>query len=182
VLATIERINTACLFFGRDFYVQHHPPFMIPEAERANPLYRRYLKEHNPLQHSGTGYGFMAYSMGLSCCYLRETASGPQGYGKVYDGMIFHLRAAVRIGEEPPAQKGLLSRPAYRRLMGRVASASRAILPVAVRRFLRHHSPKLVFRLIDRPRRVDQAQQIMRLEQQLIEDPEAYLIGLTRSP
>lgn len=175
MLATLDRINTACLFFGRDFYLQCRPTFRLSEAERANPEYRQYLKQHNPIPHSGIGYGFMAYSKGLSWYYLRRTHSDCLDCGEVYDEMLFHLRGAVQIGEGPSTKKGIFGWPPYRRFVGIVVSISRSILPVAVRQTLWAYLTTLIGQIIDQPRRLDRAQQIMRIEKQLFEDPEAYL-------
>src|SRR5262249_31311078 len=115
VFATPEHINTACLLFRRDFYLKYRPTFHLSEQERAGAGYRRYLEECAPVPHSGIGYGFRAYTEGLSWYYLREAA--PCEYGKVYDDMIFHLRGAVKRGENRPPGRSVFMRRGYVRFL-----------------------------------------------------------------
>jgi hypothetical protein len=132
-LATIDRINTACLFFRRDFYLTYHPTFLLSEAERADPTFRQYLAEHDPAQHSGIGYGFTAYANGLSWYYLKRDAPVLQPQSAwTFDGLIFHVGGAVRLGE---GHAGVRVDPDRRRLY-RWLMAARFLLPPGVRAFL----------------------------------------------
>ncbi|MGA9347920.1 MAG: hypothetical protein WBW48_03855 [Anaerolineae bacterium] len=176
VIATIERINTACLFFHRDFYLHHCPTFRLSEAECADPKYQQYLKQHNPTPHSGVGYGFMAYSKGLSWYYLQDTIGGSQvDRGKIYDDMIFHLQGAIRLGEGDLEKTGFLYNSAYLRFVHTATSVCRSLMSVAIRKFLRAHFASPIYAFIDRPRELDQAQQINDIKRQLLHDPESYL-------
>jgi hypothetical protein len=98
VFATIEDINTACLFFSRDFYLAYHPTFTLSPKEQASSQYWQYQKEYNSNSHSGIGYGFKAYKERLSFYYLRESTKSDDN-GKIYDDMIFHLIGAINFSQ-----------------------------------------------------------------------------------
>jgi len=125
-LVTIEHVSTACLFFSREFYLKYDPHMMLTAEDRKSPLFSQYIKEHKPVQHSGTGYGFKAFSEGLSCCYLIEDSyqkagrdslfdargvplvylelSNAYSFAATYERMIFHLKGAVQFGDRIPSQ------------------------------------------------------------------------------
>jgi hypothetical protein len=175
VLATIDRINTACLFFDREFYLTHHPTFLLTPEEEANPAYRRYLKEHDPNPHSGIGYGFMAYRNGKSWHYLRHTTRKvPDSAGRIYDDMIFHLGGAVRIGEPFTQPSGILTSARWGRFMKGVAAFARAVTPRPIRAFLVGLFGPVIQRVVDRPQFTLHAREI----RQFLEDPESYLLKL----
>jgi hypothetical protein len=120
-LITLEHVNTAFLFFSREFYLRFRPKLMLTEMDRRSPSFPRYLREHKPIQHSGTGYCFKAFSEGFSCCYLCSDSpkeagqnslfdeEGPLGvveldtkyvFAVTYDHTVFHLKGAVRLGDK----------------------------------------------------------------------------------
>lgn len=176
VLATIDSVNTACLFFHRDFYCHCHPHFLVTEEERASALYKKFLTEHSPLQHSGTGYAYCAYQHGLSWNYLQLTpAHSADQIGDVFDGMIFHLGHAVWIGEQHLQRMNSLQS----RRIHIIAAASRAyrrVVPVNVRREIRWHFARVLWRFVDKPLQMQHAQRI----KQFLQDPEAYIAPIER--
>lgn len=177
VIATIDRINTACLFFHRDFYLSYRPNFLLTPAEEVDPEYRRYLKEYDPIPHSGIGYGFTAYRNGKSWYYLRDTTgSVPDSAGRIYDGMIFHLGGAVRIGEPFAEPSGILTSANWGRFMKGLVAVARSITPRPVRASLIEYFGSAITRVVDRPQYTLQAQEIRRF----IEDPESYLLHLLK--
>ncbi len=181
VLATLPGIHTACLLFRREFYERYHPPLRLSAAVRASPAYREFLTRCQPIEHTGIGYGFTAFTHGLSWATLRQTqGGGPHDHGTVYDDLIFHLRAAVWLGEQSPPPLGLLGSPAYRWLVRVVSAAGRAVLPLAARQRLRGWLAGPFRRLVDRPRAVDRGAQIRHAKSCMVADLEAYLARLPR--
>lgn len=157
-IATIDRINTACLFFDRDFYLRYRPSFLLSPEEKADPRYRRYMEEHDPILHSGIGYGFAAYRNGMSWHYLKDTTPDVPGTaGRIYDRMIFHLGGAVRIGEAFSKPAGGIETPAVGRFMDGLAAAARLVTPRPVRSFLMKRFGALIEQAVDRPRLAHQA-------------------------
>jgi hypothetical protein len=184
VFATVERINTACLFFHRDFYRRYHPTFLLSEAERAEPQYQQYLMEHDPFTHSGIGYGFMAYSKGLSWYYLRsQNGSDSSVYGLVHEDMIFHLGGVVRLREHQFGRASILTTPRYVRFANIISSMVRSILPpdTRARNFLRPWFSALKYHLLDRPRLHSEAQQVKNIQREMVEDLESHLNRLKKS-
>ncbi len=172
VLATIDRINTACLFFSSDFYVRYLPSFLLSPDQTGTREYRRYIAECDPFEHSGIGYGFMAYREGKSWHYLRDTTGVKHHLaGRVYDDMIFHLGGAVRIGEPYAQTSGLLRSPNWGRFMRGAVAVARFLMPRPVRAFLIKHFGSSIERVVDQPQFALQAQAIRRF----MEDPENHL-------
>ena len=98
VIATLNRVDTGCLLFRREFYLNHHPRFLVTEAERASSRFKEYLRQFDPAVHAGIGYGYKAYCEGLEWYYLKETHHGGNTvHGAIFDDMIFHLVDANRI-------------------------------------------------------------------------------------
>jgi hypothetical protein len=173
--ATLDRISTACLMFSRDFYLRHRPAFALSEAQRRDAKYRQYLAEHDPVPHSGIGYGFAAYSNGLSWYYLRDRDDGPPSViGRIYDDMIFHLYGAVRLGERRFENSGVLRSPRYARFADAVAGLARAVLPRRARNYLRARFSAPKYRLLDRPRLRSLSRQVSEAKRQMLEDPDAF--------
>jgi len=183
VFASIDRIQTACLFFTREWFLRYQPPLMLSAAQRADPRYAQYVREHDPIEHSGIGYGFTAYLNGQTWYYLRDTSgAAPGARGRVYDGMIFHLHAGVRMGEQAPRRTGLLSRPFYVRLAYAVARLGRRRLPVRLKWWMRDHLGWFLHPVLDRPRLDAHAAEVEELKRQLYQDPEGYLNKLRPGP
>jgi hypothetical protein len=170
VLATCERINTACLFFHRDFYLQYHPTFLLSEEERASAGYRRYLEEYAPVPHSGIGYGFRAYTEGLSWYYLPVSAAMCE-YGQIYDDMIFHLTGAVRVGEILPVGYSVLSRRRYVHFLQKLSLC----LPDRIKYWVRTRLSVFKERLVNRPLQVYEKEEFELTRTALLEDPDTFL-------
>lgn len=97
-LATIRRIDTGCLIFHRDFWLQFHPTFYPTPVERATPRFAQFSRDHDLIVHSGMGYCYRAYCEGLTWKYLQETNKGGNTiHGALYDDIIFHLMGANRL-------------------------------------------------------------------------------------
>jgi hypothetical protein len=177
VLATIERISTACLFFHRDFFLQHRPTFRLPVDERASSKYKAYIREWDPLQHTGVGYGFKAYSEGLCWYYLKPSTevTDPNAFGRIYDDLVFHLRGATFLGERPAPRLGILRERNYGTFIDMAYRTTSAIIPVRAREFLKTQFRTPIEQLIHRPRAGTQRPQLELARQQLLKDPETYL-------
>ena len=95
-----QKPSTICLCFPREFYLDHRPRLLISEAERAQPAYRRYRREFELIDDSGSGYGFKLFCAGLDWHPLFDTRGGEarNGIGSVYGDLVFHLGGAVRYG------------------------------------------------------------------------------------
>ena len=171
-LATIDRINTACLFFDREFYLRYRPSFLLSTAETESAGYRKYIDEFDPYQHSGIGYGFTAYRNGKSWYYLKDTTGIDYTVaGRVYDDTIFHLGGAVRIGEPYSQPSGGLQSPGWGRFMKIVVAAARVVTPRSLRTFLIQNHSAFIERFVDKPQFTLHAQNIRRFK----ENPEKYL-------
>jgi len=175
--ATIERIQTACLLFGRDWYLRCHPTFRLSAAQRALPTYLQFVTELDPAEHTGIGYGFAAYLNGQSWYSLPNPAKGDENsWGCVYGDMVFHLHGAIRLGDQKAGSRSVLASTLYAQLARTVAAIARRVTPVPARWLLRSRLKTILHRMIDQPRLYAQAQEVEEIKRQLFEDPEAYLM------
>jgi hypothetical protein len=175
--ATIERIQTACLLLGRDWYLRCRPTFRLSAAQRASPRYLQFVTERDPGEHSGIGYGYAAYLNGQSWYSLPNPAKGSaSSWGQVHGDMVFHLHGAIRLGEQKAGSRSVLSRTPYARLTRRVAAIARRVTPVPSRWFLRSRLKTILYQTMDQPRLHVQAQAVDEIRRQLLADPEAYLM------
>ncbi len=176
VLATIDFVSTACLFFHRDFYCAYQPHFRVTEEEGKSTRYHEFLNKHTPHRHSGTSYAYCAYQHELSWNYLQLTpAYSTDQIGDIFDGMIFHLRHATWIGAQIPKQID----PSQNRRVRMIAAASRAyrgIVPVNVRKEIRWHFARVLRRFVDKPLQMQHAQRV----RQFLQNPEAYVTLMER--
>lgn len=183
VLATLDRVNTACLLFHREFFLQHRPTFRLPVDERTSSIYKQYIREWNPLEHSGVGYGFKAYSEGLTWYYL--TLSGKvadaSSFGRLYDDMIFHLRGATFLGERPAPALGILERRRYSSFIDKAYRMTNALIPVRAKELIRNQLRTPIEHLVHRPSAEAQRPRLVQAREKLLEDPEAYLALLQTS-
>jgi hypothetical protein len=171
---TVARIGTACLFFSRDFYVRHAPALLVTGDERSDPVYRRYVREVMPLDHSGIGYGYRAFAKGLGWHSLPLSPPG-ESCGELYGGMIFHLGGAVRVGH------GRARIPGGRAYVSALASVSRAMRRFAGERRWRDGVGKIQRTrmsavkevLVERPR-------LEHARRRLLEDTESFLRDLLK--
>jgi hypothetical protein len=104
--ATDYKPNTSCLFFAREFYLEHRPTFRLSDAERATGTYERYRRRFPHKWDSGVGYGYKAFEAGLTWHPLMRSTKGPDLFGiaNTYGDLIFHLGGAIRF-TEPQSQK-----------------------------------------------------------------------------
>jgi hypothetical protein len=172
VMATVEGINTACLFFGRDFYVGHAPTMLVSEAVRAGPKFREFVGTRRPKDHSGIGYGFAAFAHDLTWNELRLT-SGDDGHACVYDDRVFHLVGMLRL--ETLLASGEAQVPSgWNRAVGR------RLMPQAWRSGLRRCFPSWFNHAVDQPRTALAIGHRDRLLRELLQDPEVFLTRLRR--
>jgi hypothetical protein len=177
---------TACLFFHRDFYLKHHPTFLLSKADRSSPKYKQFCKEAGHLHHSGIGYLFKAYQEGLSWYPLTELHGGDSGYifiSSIYDDCIFHLGSVTKFERRPLGETNLLGirKWVYRHIW---APTVRAILDMGTqqrvlgkKRFVMIRRPlRWGWRHIGRPKFYVPTFEDAR--KQLLEDPESYLNSL----
>ena len=161
---------TACLFFRRDWYLNHHPRFLLTEAERASSEYKLFSQSVRHMVHSGAGYLFKAYTKGLAWYSLTQSNEDTT-LGTVYDDLIFHLYGLVRNASEPFNRNSLLGQPGYVLLLNRVRALSRKIIPNSIKRYLWRRHGRTLGRTLDRPA-------FEYAKDQLKEDPESYLRSL----
>jgi hypothetical protein len=178
--ATIDNINTACLFFSRDFYLGYHPTFTLSPKEQTSSQYWQYQKKYNANSHSGIGYGFKAYTEGLSFYYLRESTKSDDA-GKIYDDIIFHLIGAIHFSEWKAVNIQILGKAGFVKMVEKITLAAKSIIPKRQREWLRK-----IFRLpidyfIDRPRGSLEKAKLRNRTKELFADPEAYLQRLRSS-
>lgn len=132
--ATIDRgPYTSCLFFTRDFYLDHQPHFLLSDAEHSSEAYKKFSRQHLHVLHSGTGYLYRAFVDGLTWCTLNETNLN-DAFGVVYDGSIFHLHGNARLSDIPP--QSMLNKPRVARMLRKTRVLARAVVPWRTRRVL----------------------------------------------
>jgi hypothetical protein len=132
-LAALERgPYTACLFFSREFYLDHHPHFLLSDGERASPMYREFSKRHQHLMHSGIGYLFRAFAEGIRWYSLPES-SVSDAFGVIYDGLVFHLHgnARLQVSADDNSEEAVTDRLLYE-----MRTWFRRLVPRPVRRAL----------------------------------------------
>jgi len=105
VLAAVKRLENhdekphpCCIFFHRDFYLEHRPSLVLSKEELESPEVARYLSESKSIHDTGVGYGFKAFSEGLSWHPLLRSNKAEDHYiiGSIYGDLIFHLGGAAR--------------------------------------------------------------------------------------
>jgi hypothetical protein len=132
--ATFEQINTACLFFTREFWLEHRPRFAVSPEVRETAAYREMLSRPELIDHSGIGYVWTAERAGLGWYRMRSVRARGSCVG---DGAVFHLDGAVRLA--PAASRPmhpLLRAVGLERFLALVR-AVRSMVPAAMRRRLR---------------------------------------------
>lgn len=184
VIATVKGINTACLVFGRDFYLQHKPTMLVSESVQTSPGFRNYIRTQKPTQHSGIGYGFAAFANKLSWYYLSLTA-GDNDYGCIYNNMIFHLGHTIHL--QASIAPGAHTTPS---LMNRsllcggaavgAAAIGRTLVPAELRRRLRKHFARWFDRILDQPRAPIGKRRNDAVMRELLKAPDAFLDKLRR--
>jgi hypothetical protein len=167
-----QKPMTACMLFGRNFYLNYQPKLLLSEDELRSEEYEKYKQKYPHTADSGIGYGFKIFSKGLSWYPLyRSNKGGAEAvFGSIYGDLIFHLQSAVQIENSPSIIFRGTSDPrsCFRRLVG---SLARTVLPQTTREKLRSRIPENV--LISRNNLERQAFEQAR--QWLFEDPQSYL-------
>lgn len=131
----LEGINTACILFSRDFYLNFHPTYHVSAEEYASPLFKEYVEAAHPGRHSGIGYGFTAYRHGLSWYSLPAVAVDPHGVGSIYDDLIYHLGGLVRLSiPSQVADASLRSRFSF--YLARLLKMAKSAVPRSIRQRL----------------------------------------------
>lgn len=184
-LVTVERIGTACLMFHRDFVLRYSPRFLLTEADRASAAYEAFRAQWNPIDHSGAGYGFKAFTEGLSMSYLRAANTNRHAtFALVYEDLMFHLVGAAGIGRVgsagaegreagPGAPTPLLTQA--RRLHAALGPASRRLAQGLFPARLRQALGRKVYSEATAKGLYEEARS------ELLRDPEAYWATLTAS-
>lgn len=162
--ATVDRgPYTACLFFERDFYLNHHPHFLLSDAEYSSEAYKKFAKRHEHVLHSGVGYLYRAFVDGLTWRELGESRLN-DAFGVVYDGMIFHLHGNARLGDI--RSQNILNKPRVARALRKTRVLARAVVPRQARRVLWDNFGDS-FSSLDKPA-------MALAKQQLFRNPDAY--------
>lgn len=177
---TILPCYTACLFFHRDFYLKYHPKFTLSEKDKASWQWAQYQLKFAPFLHSGVGYGFRAYSEGLSWHYLEKTHDLPY-YGGIYNDMVFHLSGAARVLTTNSKTMRFFAGPGYFQIGEKMSWLARMTIPVRVRAGLRKIFTSQIEHSLDRPRALHEKETMYDQTKQLLIDPEAYLNRLTNA-
>ncbi len=161
--ATVDRgPYTACLFFARDFYLNHQPHFLLSDAEHSSAAYEEFSRRHKHVVHSGVGYLYRAFADGLRWHSLTES-NLKDAFGIVYDGLVFHLHGNARLDLVPP---GLLNTRTSARMLLNMRALVRNVIPGRARRVLWDNFGDSLT-LVDKP-----AMQLAK--QKLLENPDAY--------
>jgi len=144
----------------------------VTEEEQVGTLYRKFLDEHSPVNHSGTGYAYRAYQHGLLWNYLSLTPTyGAAQIGDVFGSMIFHLGQGIRVGEYHQQLNHPLHQRAYARVVAATRRVYRFVVPDDLRRKLRLRFDRVLRPVVYRPFVTWHAQCIG----QFLQDPEAYI-------
>ncbi len=172
---------TACLFFGRDFYLAYQPRFTLSQEETSSEQYVRFCREFDHIPHAGIGFFFKAYREGLSWFPLTESKKPSARYvfhSNIYNDIIYHLNAAASPDNTPVKSTSLMG---IRKWMWRYlwASVFRIILLTKIQQKARG-SMRLIRKMISWGWRHIGVPlfylPVCRHEREkLLEDPEAYL-------
>jgi hypothetical protein len=173
--ATIENINTACLFFTRDFYLRHQPRFTLSPKEHASTEYWKYQNDYNPIPHSGIGYGFRAHTRRLSWHYLRKSAQSSQGFCCIYDNMIFHLVAASDVGGRQWQSFRFLKKPVFAQMAENIIVVGKRLISLPTREKIRILFRGPIELFLDRPRILAAQEKLATAKRDLLNDPESYI-------
>lgn len=162
--ATVDRgPYTACLFFTRDFYLNHHPHFLLSDAEHSSEAYKKFAERHEHVLHSGLGYLYRAFVDGLTWRSLNESRLN-DAFGVVYAGVIFHLHGNARLGDI--RSPSILNQPRVARVLRKTRVLARAVVPRHARRVLWDNFGDSLSSL-DKPA-------MALAKQQLFKNPDAY--------
>lgn len=179
--ATIERINTACLLFHRDFYLRYRPVFLLTPAERASRQVESYVRDRSPHLHSGVGYGLRAWENGMGWHDMRVSAGRADASGDaIYDDLIFHLGGAMRLARGPVREMPGLVRQLGPARFESILGALRTVAPGPLRKWLRVWLKSGLAALIDRPRSEWRSEEMITRSARLLADPDVYIEALRK--
>lgn len=180
---TMQGIDTACLFFAREFHESHSPGFFVSESETSSPEYGELIRRRRVLEHSGTGYALAAWRAGLDWGELVETGrrEWTQGPG-IHGGIVFHLQGAVRLGAAAARPNPPLVEAIGRGPYLHAAYSLRRFVPRRLRSAVRPLIGRLVRRAIVEPENRWAAEAMPKALDQLVADPEGYLTRLGAPP
>jgi hypothetical protein len=174
---TIERINTACLFFHRDFYLKYAPSFLPSKSQKERRSFKKFLRTYSAVSHSGSGFGLAAFENGLLWRALPRTTP-LAAFGRIYGDMVFHLGRTVWIGDCRPAKRSAPAGSSYHHILELVMGALRTIVPARFRPAFRRPLKVFMDRFVDEPRLAYQQEQLESVRQALLRDPEGFLRDL----
>ncbi len=173
VLATVSPgPYTSCLFFRREFYLNHHPRFLLLDDERSSSTYTLFSRRFKHILHSGIGYLYRAYADGLAWQPLGESKVD-SGIGTVYQGLVFHLNGTARLRNAESGKNKISRNPGFVRLLYQARRLSRAVFPVRIRSTIWERFGDPLEQMIDQP-------VFEYAKKQLLENPEAYLSQLLK--
>lgn len=175
VFVTLAGINTACLFFRRDFYLRYKPRFLIAEEVHQSKKYWQFQKTNDFVPQSGVGFAFKAYQEGLAWYCLTELRHRKRGTG-IFDNKIFHLGSHFYLGEKN--FRTSVNEKKIAHLADRMIAWAKLIIPRESREFLRAHFETPINCYID-SHRLQLAKALLKnRKEKLLADPEAYLNNL----
>ena len=137
------------------------------------------MKDVRPNLHSGIGFGFDAWKVGLRWYTMRRTSVDTGRYGPaIYDESLFHLKGAVRLAETgskdvPAPVRGLGSRR-FEAVIGLL----RGLVPAGMRRRLIERFPRTVSRLVEQPRDRWESEAMTDALTELLADPDPFIESL----
>lgn len=102
VVGTLEKVNTACLFFRADFWTRSRPRYLMPPFEQDPSAQTRFLDSYAVVNHSGTGLLWAAFLENRRAVLIPEDMVHPM-YGRFcgfYGGVLFHLGGVARFRVE----------------------------------------------------------------------------------
>ena len=101
VIGSLEKINTACIFYKADFFSKYRASYLMPNALECTKQQNDFFSEYQVINHSGTGLFYAAYKSDAKGVFLEEQKKhiGYGQYAGFFDGGIFHLGGVVRFTE-----------------------------------------------------------------------------------
>lgn len=171
---TLEGINTACLFFHRDFYLKYKPTYLITDDIRSGKEYWQFQKKFDIDPHSGSGFAFRAYQKGLFWHCLKKSIRGKEKM-QIFGNMILHLVGIVHVGAvDTHVGKRKWQGMAIERAIGFL----KLVIPRKAREYLRNNFLISFFGYVDGPRIDLEKSALQKRKEKLLSDPEGYINSL----
>lgn len=158
---------TACIYFGRNFYLKYKPSFLLPPEILSSEKFSQYQEKvpiANP-KECGVGYGYKIYLENLNWepLYRSNEVETHHYFGGIYGDKVFHLGSANFPGRGFPGAEKL-----------KVRKALSFLLPQELKDFLRRLFPlELLFSDLR-----EHKQMYEKVRKQLLDNPEAFIIRL----